>query len=296
MGLFPIVMALLFAPTVFTQFSGQNIIPALRICAFGACFGFGILLFGVSLSRVGLAVANALVNGIVALLGSISPIAMGLVRLDRNGYLLLGIGLFLLLASIVLCGAASVARDNDRESLTGNPAKKSRSLAGVAIACAAGVLSSMLNIGFTLGSPLIEQSKNHGCSPTLATLVVWIPVLIGALIVNIGWTVALIWNRKSWKFFFDSPDCWTRGSLMGFLWFSAIFVYGFGVSVLGPTGVVYGWAGLIVVSILTSNSWGIFTGEWEGASLRSRVKMLISTVLLVIAFAILAVQRPLPAN
>jgi hypothetical protein len=48
------------------------------------------------------------------------------------------------------------------------------------------------------------------------------------------------------------------------------------------------------VGILTSNGWGAITGEWKGAGRRAKIWMLISTVLLIFSFIILALKR-LPA-
>jgi L-rhamnose-H+ transport protein len=78
---------------------------------------------------------------------------------------------------------------------------------------------------------------------------------------------------------------------MGVLWFGAILLYGYGASIMGSAGAVYGWALVTSVSILTSNAWGAITGEWRGAGLKAKTLMLISTVLLVISFVILAVKR-----
>jgi L-rhamnose-H+ transport protein len=78
---------------------------------------------------------------------------------------------------------------------------------------------------------------------------------------------------------------------MGFLWFGSIFIYGFGASLLGASGTVYGWAGIIAVSILTTNFWGVVTGEWSGSGLTTKIKMAASTVLLILAFVILSAHR-----
>jgi hypothetical protein len=291
MGFLPLGVALLLAPKILVQISGDGFYDALKVSAFGVAFGFGVLLFGVSLPKVGMTIVNALVNAIVALLGSVSPLLIGSVQINRRGAISLATGLLTLLASIVLCASASVSRDRDRQVRSGGLGTRAQSLAGVAIACASGILSSMLNTGFASGTALIEGARNLGYSPALATLAIWVPVLLGGLAVNLACTAFLICRGRNWNLFLtveDRTGCWVRSFFMGFLQFGGIFIYGFGVSVLGVSGTVYGWAGLVVISILTSNFWGAMTGEWKGSGAEAKIKMSVSTILLILAFAILS--------
>jgi L-rhamnose-H+ transport protein len=78
---------------------------------------------------------------------------------------------------------------------------------------------------------------------------------------------------------------------MGFLWFSAIFIYGYGVSLVGSVGLVYGFAAITAASILSSNVWGAVTGEWHNSGRNPKLMMLASTVLLLVSFLILASQK-----
>ena len=78
---------------------------------------------------------------------------------------------------------------------------------------------------------------------------------------------------------------------MGSIWFGAILLYGYGASILGSAGAVYGWALGISVSILTANVWGVAGGEWNGTSFQPKLLMLLSTVLLIASFGVLCLTR-----
>jgi L-rhamnose-H+ transport protein len=165
---------------------------------------------------------------------------------------------------------------------------------GILIAVASGILSAMLNIGFALGSPLAESARLQGHSGVLATLAIWVPALGGGLAVNLVYTGLLIHHGRRWSWFYsvaEAGQSWTRCLGMGLLWFGAIFAYGYGASLMGTSGTVYGWAMTAGGSILTSNAWGAATGEWQGAGGRAKILMVMGTVLLLLSFVLVTVQR-----
>jgi hypothetical protein len=66
MGLLPVGLALLFSKGTIPQELARDPGLAIKVATFGALWGMGSLLFGFSLVRLGMAISNALVNGIVA--------------------------------------------------------------------------------------------------------------------------------------------------------------------------------------------------------------------------------------
>ncbi len=257
-------------------------------------WGLGSLLFGVSLVRLGMAITNALVNGVVVFLGSLGPILMGAVHIEPKRMVGLMLGLGVLALSLGLCAWASISRDRAQGTSQVRAVSRSQSVLGVALAAAAGVFSSLLNIGFVYGAPLADKAKNLGCPAFLATVAIWVPVLLGGLVLNVGYPACLMFKGKSWGTFFTAraiPGAWLRSSLMGILWFGAVLLYGIGASTLGKAGTVYGWEMIVAVSILTSNGWGALTGEWKGSGSRPKLLMTLSTVLLIFSLAILALQQ-----
>jgi hypothetical protein len=60
---------------------------------------------------------------------------------------------------------------------------------------------------------------------------------------------------------------------------------------MGHDGAVCGWALIVSVSILTSNTWGALTGEWDGSGTKPRLLMWLATALLICSFTFLALQQ-----
>jgi L-rhamnose-H+ transport protein len=213
MCLLPVVLGAVFAHGMIARLVGRDIVLAGEVCAFGALWGLGSLLFGVSLPRLGMAVTNALVSGVLVFLGSLGPILTGAVHINRGHLLWLMGGLSLLALSLVLCASASVSRDRARGPASSSPRTQGRSLWAVLIALLAGALSSMINMGFVVGAPLARNALSHGAPVLLATVAIWIPALLGGLLFNIGYPVYLICKRRSWDLFVSGPECagcWLR--------------------------------------------------------------------------------------
>ncbi len=263
----------------------------MKVAVFGVLWGVGSLLFGVSLVRFGMAISNALVSGMVAFFGSLGPLVIHSVRLGRNSLEWLVGGLSLLAFSLVLCVAATITRDRSQGVAVSRPEPRRELIGGILIVLLAGLMSAMINIGFAYGAPLGEAAKMAGCPPFLASVTVWVPVLLGGLIFNVGYPSLLISRSNSWSTFFNGPHnaiLWIRASSMGILWFSAFLLYGIGASMMGSQGTVYGWALFIALSILTSNAWGAMTGEWRNSGAKAKVLMCLSTALLVSSLFLLA--------
>ncbi len=294
MAVLPIGMALVFAPQIIRRTIIHDPHLTVQVGGCGLLFGAGSVLFGVSLARLGIAITSALVSGIVVFLGTFWPIVVGAVHIDRSHLQWLVLGLTLLILSLILCAGASVSRDRSHQNKLNKVRPSTGAFVAVFLAVLAGCLSSVLNVGFAVGAPLIENAKVDGSPPLLASLAVWIPALFGGLIFNMGYPAYLISLRGSWPLLLEGHHRvgrWSRSALMGSMWLGAILLYGYGASILGSTGSVYGWALESSVSILTANIWGVAGGEWNGAGFQPKLLMLLSTVILIASFGVLCLTR-----
>jgi L-rhamnose-H+ transport protein len=94
---------------------GQAIAAAL---GFGFTWGFGAILFGRSVDRLGVSLANSIVIGISAALGSLIPLVIsGNFRLETRQFLLFA-GVLTFLIGAGLCGAAGRAREAESDVVT----------------------------------------------------------------------------------------------------------------------------------------------------------------------------------
>jgi L-rhamnose-H+ transport protein len=294
LAILPVGLVLLFAPEIISQTLRRDPMLAAQVGMCGLLFGAGSVLFGISLARLGIAVTNALVSGVVVFLGSLGPILIGAAHIDSGHLLWLVLGLGVLVLSLILCAAASTSRDRSSESQVADSGIGAKSAVAVLLAVLAGILSSMLNIGFASGARLIQNATIDGSPPALASMAVWVPALLGGLVFNVGYPAYLISRRHSWPLLFSGRQgisSWSRASFMGFLWFGSNLLYGYGASLMGSAGSVYGWALSSAASILVSNAWGALTGEWKGAKLKAVILMWTSTLLLILSFIILVVKR-----
>ncbi len=290
--LVPLVLVALFSPHLVSDVLQPEIHLATRVLVYGLLFGIGCVLFGISWARLGIAVATALVSGVIVLVGSAGPVVVGAVALDRRGWEQLMLGILPLLVGLVLSTIASIHRDRNRGLEAGRHSSLSQSLVGIFVAFASGTLSAMLNIGFSVGGPLETKATSMGYSPQLSTLAVWIPVFAGGFVANFAYTAFLIQRHGTWRTMVElqnSTALWIRCLLMGFLWSAAIFIYGYGAWVMGDGGTTYGWAIVSGAGVLGSLLLGALTGEWKHSGSGPKVLMALAVAAMVLSFAILSV-------
>ena len=87
----------------------------------------------------------------------------------------------------------------------------------------------------------------------------------------------------------DAGHDWLMGVLMGGIWFVATIPYGMGAYYLGRLGTSVGWAVYMAFTLLVANIFGFMTGEWKGASTRSRRTLFAGLSVLVAAIVVLAI-------
>ncbi len=115
MLLIPCLLGLWFAAPIFSRVLPRHPgLVAVVLCA-GLSFGCGAFLFGHCVDRIGVALSNAIVNGMVALVGSLSPLFLGATKLGWKDLSLLLLGLLLLSAGIAASCVASLLRDRARQ-------------------------------------------------------------------------------------------------------------------------------------------------------------------------------------
>lgn len=235
-GILPTGLALALAHRTLIQVFEDGGAAALRVAFFGALWGVGAVLFGLSLTRLGIAVATALIPSIIVLAGSLGPLLAGAAKLSPRVLQLLLLALTPLIADIALCAAASIIRDRTKGLGSAKILVGRHPAVGIILAFAAGILSSMLNIGFAFGNALAEEAKLQGYPAELATLAVWVPALTGGLVIILSYPGLLIQRAESWSMLHSTADAgrlWLRCIAMAAIWFGAILLYGFGASLNG---------------------------------------------------------------
>jgi len=261
-----------------------------KVVVFGFGWGIGNILFGVGVSRLGMAVGYGIILGLIAPIGTFLPlIVLHPERLwTRQGYALMA-GTLLVIMGIVLLAIAGQRREQEAQILA--PMVQPGFLLGLVICILAGIFSPMLNFSFVFGQELQQQAFSLGASFSMAANAIWSLTLTAGFVANAGYSLYLLQKNRTWHLF-RSPNApvshWLGGCLMGIVLFGSFMAYGLGATALGPLGGIVGWPLFMSMSLITSNVWGALTGEWAGASRRSYGYSLVGIALLIFAITVIS--------
>jgi L-rhamnose-H+ transport protein len=255
----------------------------------GAGWGIAQILFGVSVKRLGLGIAYAIIVGLGAVLGTLVPlwfqqkasVREQALELIVSGVVVMSIGIFLTTWSgQIKERAAAAARSLSHRSY----------LAAVLLAVLCGLLAPMLNYSFAFGQNIAKVAVALGNSPVHAAYAVWPVGLTGGLVPNVAYSAGLLFRNRTWTLFGSAPQDFLQSFLMGALWMGAFALYGMSATLLGALGTSVGWGLLQIFMIMTATLAGVFTGEWKNAP-RSAKWLLSSGVAgLTVAIVLLAVS------
>lgn len=268
-----ILTACLLMPTAVVAALGVDVALVLRAAPspailsaiiFGFAWGFGSILFGLSVDRLGVSIANTLVIGLSSALGAVVPMLLrGGFRLGaQQGILILGVACFLI--GVGLCGIAGRRRDTNSQAADQTHRPET---AGYLFAVGSGVMSAVFNIGYTLATPIAESGESLGYSSFHSTNLIWLLMLGAGSVPNICFCAYLLAKNRS-VFNFAAPvqlRTWGLSALMGVLWGGSIFLYGAATPMLGNLGPAIGWPLSLAVALLVANAMGLLLGEWRNS-------------------------------
>lgn len=264
----PWMLALGLVSHLFDAYRSLSFLQLAVPFLFGAGWGIAQVLFGISVQRLGLGLAYAIIIGLGAALGTLVPLftqhrsQVGRVALLEvlAGVAIMGIGV-----SLSTWGGQIRERHHC-------PAPQSAPASGyfsaVLLAILCGVMAPMLNYSFAFGQDIAQQASLVGNTALRSAYAVWPIGLGGGLLPNIAYSLHLLRKNKSWKSFqVPAPDIfWSI--LMGVLWMGAMALYGMSATYLGTFGTSIGWGLFQIFMIMTATLSGVLMGEWKG-SLRS---------------------------
>ena len=255
---------------------------------FGAGWGIAQVLFGLSITRLGMALGYAIIVGLGALLGTLVPLFVRnreVIATGRGTLILSGVAIMVL--GIAVSAFAGKAREG-----SGVRAAGGGYAAALAVAVLCGLLAPMLNYAFAFGQGIAKEAVRQGASPQAAGYAVWPIALLGGLIPNAAYSFWLLSRNGTWKRFRGAwrPDVWF-GCLMGVLWMGAFAIYGVSSVYLGALGTSVGWALFQIFMIMTANLSGVLTGEWKDAPPAAKRGLWVGLALLAIATAVIAVRN-----
>ena len=267
---------------------------------YGGCWGVGALMFGLAINYIGMSLAYGITMSLAAAMGSLIPL-FGIEDFAAHPAVPWIIaGIVVMVIGVVVLTYAGILREITQSKL-GQAVAGIRQgkmfYVGLLFAILNGLGAALLNVGFTKAQPAAEAAVQQGALPRNASLVAWIIVLFGGFLVNLAYSLFLLFKNKSFRTY-AVPKA-NRGIIAALitslLWFAALGVYGQGAAIMGKLGPVIGWSMFLALSLVISSMWGLKDGEWKGMVLPLRV-MLIGDGVLVISWIILGYANSLNAT
>jgi len=286
----PWIVALATVPQLGAIVGGASGPTMAKVLIFGFGWGVGNILFGLGVSRLGMAVGYGIILGLIAPIGTFLPlIVLHPERLwTRQGVALI-IGTVLVVVGIIFCAIAGRRREQEAKTLA--PMVQAGFFLGLVICIVSGILSPMLNFAFVFGEELQRRAAATGVSASMSSNALWALTLTAGFVANAGYAVYLLGKKRTWQVFSTVPapiGYWAGAGLMGVLLFASFMAYGSGAIALGPLGGIVGWPLFMSMSLITSNAWGAITGEWKGASRRAYGFSVVGIVFLIVAIVVIS--------
>jgi L-rhamnose-H+ transport protein len=290
----PVAVAFLSVPDLMAVYRAASPRAIALTMIFGFGWGVGSVLFGLGVSRLGMALGFAIILGLTAAVGSLIPLALlsPETLLTAHGASVVA-GLAIVICGIVVCARAGAMKDASAAASVSATGSTSRSdfRAGLLICIGSGIFSSMLNLALAFGAPIAEAAARAGATPTAAQNAIWALAVGAGSLANIAYTLYLLFRNKTWDGFAatGSGKNLALAAVMGALWMAGISVYGAGTAALGNLGAVIGWPLFMSMVIITGNVWGFATGEWKQAPLAASRTNLAGVALLIAAIVVISI-------
>jgi L-rhamnose-H+ transport protein len=194
-----------------------------------------------------------------------------------------------MLGGVTVCSMAGQRRDERLRSIAG-PVKGEKAFwTGLAICIASGVLTSFMNLGLVYGAGVTHRALALGSSAMNAPNALWLVVMSGGFVANLLYCSYRLFTQGTWqKYRFETARYLTWALIMALLWEGSLPAYAFGATKLGRLGPSVGWGIIMSLNMITSNVWGLATGEWRGAGRRAGQTMAVGIGILLTAVVIFA--------
>jgi len=286
MILFPLLWAIIVVPNLFEIISSSPIESIQMAMLYGFLWGIGGIMFGVSVPYIGLSLTMGIVMGLAGSIGSLIPFFQGSNSTSDPVFSYVLVGLLISLIGVAFTAKAGIDRDKLQNSTESK--NKSNITKGILIAVVCGVLSALLNVGFSNAAPIAKTAENFGVITRNSSLVAWVVVLWGAFLMNALYCVFLLFKNNTWRSFSEvnSFKAYRWSVIAGLCWFAALGVYGQGAALLGDIGPIIGWPILLGLSLIISNYWAYKAGEWRNAKKPFNL-LLMGLVILILSATVL---------
>ena len=274
--LVPWPLALATVPHLWRVYANSDPLSLFFAILFGVGWGIGGIFFGLGVSAVGISLGTSLIMGLVAVGGSIIPLAMQSPgQLFRAPGIVLMIGVGLMICGVSTCAVAGrlKARALPGDGSSGVPTVSSSFAKGLTFCILAGLLSPLVNFAIIFGKNIADSAVQQGATPSNSTNAIWALVFTTNYLVNIAYCAYRMRVNRSFILFTQMHGARDLvGALfLGIVWALGIVIYGVGASRLGHFGAFLGFPIMLMSSVLTGNLLGALSGEWNGVGDQAEV-------------------------
>jgi L-rhamnose-H+ transport protein len=282
----PWALALVLVDHLFAAYRGLAAAAFVTPLAFGTGWGIAQVLFGISVRRLGLGIAYAIIVGLGAVLGTLIPLFFGPpAHVSHAALVKILTGVIVMIAGVALTAVGGKKRErNERDEIRDERGYA----AAILLAILCGIMAPMLNFSFAFGQQLAQQAVVVGNSPVRAAYAVWPIALLGGFVPNVAYSVFLLWRGRSWHIFLHDRTEVIWPSLMAVLWMGAFALYGMSAVFLGALGVSVGWGLFQSFMIITATVSGVLTAEWKSAPRSATILLTLGLACLLLATLLLS--------
>jgi L-rhamnose-H+ transport protein len=244
--------------------------------ALGFISGAGAVLYGLALIRIGMALVNAIGNGISIVLGSFIPLLIQHREAlqGRLGFALVS-GVILGLLGVVICAAAASQREQESAYMDPGQQKgkdlKRAAMVGVILTVVWGLLGSNMNFGLAFAGDYVKIAKAHGTSDVFSAMALFIPITSPGFATSCLYFWYL-WRKNRTLGQFREPNAapfsiWCF--IMAAVWFVGMLLYGWAMPWMKSYGPVLGWPIMMSTISIVSAIVEWLYGDWKGRALRT---------------------------
>jgi L-rhamnose-H+ transport protein len=281
----PWTIAVLTVPRLAEVYAGLAPGPVFSALIFGFGWGLGAVLFGLGVDALGMALGFAVILGITATAGTVTPL---LVERPENFTaaqgILTAVALSLMLCGVVICSFAGRWKEHSAADALRRPYAR-----GLALCIGSGLLCACGNLGFAFGADVSRRAQSLGASGHLAANALWVLLEIPMFLCNAGYSAWLLYRNGSAALYRrpGSARMFVLAVIMGATWTAGMSLYGSGARALGALGPSLGWAILMSSMVLVANALGLVSGEWAAAPRTARRRLGMGIAVLLLAITVL---------
>jgi L-rhamnose-H+ transport protein len=274
--IFPVLLGLVTIPCVLGLYREIGWRMNLLVIAAGLVSGVGVVMYGLALVRIGMALVNALGNGISLVLGAFVPLLIQHREVIHSALgLCLLLGLAFAVPGLVICAMAASQRNQDSAYMDAQQQKghgRARMvMVGVLLAIGFGLLQPAMNFGLAFAGDYMKIGRAHGTREAFAANAFYLPYLPPSLLTS-GLYFAFLWKKNRTLGQFRGPKLlrhclWC--ALIAVIWFGGMILYGWAMPWMKSYGPIIGWPVCMTSITLFSAGVEYFYGDWHGRALRT---------------------------